>query len=323
MTSSVRVGVIGTGFGARVVAPVFDATDGCDVVDVVSARDGAAVGELCRRDLDLVSVHSPPFLHAEHVRAAVGAGHHVLCDKPFGVHATDAAEMLEIAEAGEIVHAVNFEFRHHPVRRRVHDLVRDGAIGPVAHVQWTFTGAVFRRPLRPYGWLFDRSRGGGWAGAWGSHVVDALRWILGEVRGVTARCRIEIPERPDADGTVRTVDAEDAFTAWLEFDSGSTATVDSASSAPASVASRVVLTGSEGVLEVVADARVVWRRVDGSRDELGDELDGSRRGDDPHLVPMRAWAERVRDAVRDGAPLTPSFADGLACRRVLDRLVAS
>jgi hypothetical protein len=37
---------------------------------------------------------------------------------------------------------------------------------------------------------------------------------------------------------------------------------------------------------------------------------------------MRAWAERVRDAVREGEPLTPSFADGLACRRVLDRLVA-
>jgi predicted dehydrogenase len=39
MTSALRIGVIGTGFGARVVAPVFASTDGCDVVDVVSARD--------------------------------------------------------------------------------------------------------------------------------------------------------------------------------------------------------------------------------------------------------------------------------------------
>jgi predicted dehydrogenase len=75
---------------------VFSATEGCDVVDVVSARDATSVAELCRRNLDLVSVHSPPFLHAEHVRTAIDAGHHVLCDKPFGVHAGEAAEMLEL-----------------------------------------------------------------------------------------------------------------------------------------------------------------------------------------------------------------------------------
>jgi predicted dehydrogenase len=323
VTSAIRVGVIGTGFGARVVAPVFAATDGCEVVDVVSARDATAVQELCRRDLDLVSVQSPPFLHAEHVRAAVDAGHHVLCDKPFGVNAAEAQDMLEQAEASEVVHAVNFEFRHHPVRRRVYDLVHDGAIGHVTHVQWTYTGAVFRRPLREYGWLFDRARGGGWVGAWGSHAVDGLRWLLGDVRDATARCRITIPERPDSEGTPRAVDAEDAFTAWLDFESGSTAVLDSSSSAPASVAHRIVVTGSDGVLEIVADATVVWRRADGSREELGDELLGSRKGDDPHLVPMRRWAELVRDAARDGEPLVPSFADGLACRRVLDGLLGT
>jgi predicted dehydrogenase len=319
MTRPLRIGVIGTGFGARVVAPVFQETEGCDVVDVVSARDPSAVSELCRRDLDLVSVHSPPFLHAEHVRAAVGAGHHVLCDKPFGVHASEAAEMLELADAGEVVHAVNFEFRHQPARRRVYELVHSGAIGRVEHVQWTSTSAVFRHPLREYGWLFDRSRGGGWVGAWGSHAVDALRWVVGEVRDATGRCRVTIPERPDRDGRRRPVDAEDGFTAWLELESGASAVLDSSSSAPASAAHRIVVEGSEGVVEVVADAKVVWRRADGTRDEFAP----TEQAADPHLVPMRRWAEVVRDAVRDGEPLTPSFADGLACRRVLDRLVSS
>jgi predicted dehydrogenase len=186
-------------------------------------------------------------------------------------------------------------------------------------VQWTYTGAVFRRPLREYGWLFDRARGGGWVGAWGSHAVDTLRWLAGEVRGASARCRITIPERPDRDGRQHAVDAEDAFTAWLDFESGATAVLDSSSSAAGSVAHRIVITGSDGVIEIVADAKVVSRLADGTRDEfVPDEM-----ARDPHLVPMRAWAERVRDAVRDGEPLTPSFADGLACRRVLDRFVAA
>jgi predicted dehydrogenase len=320
MTSAIRVGIIGTGFGARVVAPVFAATDGCEVVDVVSARDATAVADLCRRNLDLVSIHSPPFLHADHVRAAVGTGHHVLCDKPFGVRAGEGEEMLGLAEAGEVVHALNFEFRHQPARRRVHDLVHGGAIGKVEHVQWTSTSAVFRRPLREYGWLFDRSRGGGWVGAWGSHAVDALRWLVGEIRDASAQCRVTVPERRDPDGRLCAVDAEDAFTASLEFESGSTATLDSSSVASASLPHRIVLIGAEGVLEVIADAKVVWRRADGSREEFDDVR--SQRGGDPHLVAMQRWAELVRDAVRDGEPIVPSFADGLACRRVLDQLLA-
>jgi hypothetical protein len=94
--------------------------------------------------------------------------------------------------------------------------------------------------------------------------------------------------------------------------------LDSSSSAAASVAHRIVVTGEGGVVEVVADAKVVWRRADGTRDEFVPADSAA----DPHLVPMRAWAEVVRDAVRDGAPLTPSFTDGLACRRVLDRLIS-
>ena len=41
--------MIGTGFGARVVAPVFAALEGCEVVEVVTARDVAAVELMCRR----------------------------------------------------------------------------------------------------------------------------------------------------------------------------------------------------------------------------------------------------------------------------------
>jgi len=67
----VRVGIIGRGFGERVVAAAFNATEGCEVVDVITPRDEAAVAALCgRADVDLISVHPPPFLHVDHVRLA-------------------------------------------------------------------------------------------------------------------------------------------------------------------------------------------------------------------------------------------------------------
>lgn len=316
---TVRVGVIGTGFGARVVAPVFADTPGCEVCDVVSARDDAGVAALCdRADVDLVCVHSPPFLHVSHARRAIRSEHAVLCDKPFGVDGDDAQTLLGAAEAADVLHLVNFEFRYDPMRQLVRKLLADGAIGVPEHLSWTHHSSGSRIPLRPHGWLFDRSSGGGWIGAWGSHAVDALRWMLGEVVDAGAECRTTITERPDADGRAQECDAEDGFTAWLRFASGAHAAIDTSFAATASVAPRLTVNGSDGVLECVADAKVTIRRADGTREER----DRPAPDGDPHLEPMRRWALVVRDAVEDGVapPGAPTFADGLACAQVLDRL---
>src|SRR4051794_32642095 len=115
--SDLRVAVIGGGFGARVVAPAFAGTDGCEVVDVTSARDDTAIRALVRReDVDLVSVHSPPFLHAPHVRTALAAGKHVLCDKPFALNADEAADLQAESQAAGVIALCNFEFRFAPAR---------------------------------------------------------------------------------------------------------------------------------------------------------------------------------------------------------------
>jgi predicted dehydrogenase len=318
---TVRVGVVGSGFGARVVAPVFAATDGCAVVDVVSARDDGGVAALCARsDLDLVSVHSPPFLHARHVRAALDGGHAVLCDKPFGLDFGEARAMLDAASGSGRVHLVNFELRHVPLRRRLRRLVSEGAVGRVEHVQWTHLSSGSRVPLRPHGWLFERRLGGGWVGAWGAHAVDTVRWIFGAIPEAHAECRVTITERPDRAGVVRPCDAEDAFTATLRTVSGVNVAIDTSFVAAASLPPRIVVLGDEGVLECVDDARLVLRRADGTREDV----EAPPAVGDRHTEPMRRWATVVRDAVQDGAapPDVPTFADGVACVRVLDELRA-
>lgn len=318
---TVRIGVIGRGFGARVVAPVFSETDGCDVVDVVSPRDEAAVRALCARsDVDLVAVHSPPFLHAEHVGLAVASGHAVLCDKPFGRNAGDAERMVRAAHGAGIVGLLNFEFRHHPAREQLRALVTDGAVGPVEHVQWTAFSAGSRAPLRRFGWLYDAELGGGWIGAWGSHVLDFLRWTFGDLVEASAQPRTTITERPDRDGRMHPCTAEDGFTATLRTAGGVTITIDTTFSSPVNVPSRVSVIGRNGVLEMVGDHRITLR----TEDSLHEAFELDHGGGDPHLLPMRRWAEVVRDAVLGGVVPAgePTFADGLACAEVMDRLRA-
>ena len=176
-------------------------------------------------------------------------------------------------------------------------------------------------PLRPHGWLFDRKLGGGWIGAFGSHAVDFVRWVFGEVVEAEAFLRTEIDERPDETDTPQPVDVEDGFTAFLVTDRDVTVTIDSSFACAATFAPRMLINGTEGVLECFADARLTLRRDDGSRTDVEVGRAGEKEGGaDPHVGPMLRWAELVRDAVRDHRQIEPSFVDGLACDRVLERL---
>jgi predicted dehydrogenase len=322
---TLRVVVIGTGFGARVVAPVLASTAGLEVVAVVSPRDDDGIdAALGGGRVDIVSVHSPPFLHGDHVRRALGAGvRAVLCDKPLARDPAEAAALRDDADAAGVQHFVNFEFRQDPARRALAAWVRDGAIGEVRHVVWTHHSAGTRVPLRPYGWLFDASLGGGWIGAWASHAVDTLRWMFGgDVTVVWSAPRIDIARRADRDGVVHECTAEDGVVALLRLASGASVTIDSTFAAAANLPPRLLLFGDDGVIEDVADQRVGVRRADGTREEHTFEGEPTAGHRDRHLLPMQRWAEVVRDCVNERVtpPSVPTFADGAAVDAVLAQL---
>ena len=315
-----RVGVIGRGFGQQVVAPAFSATEGCEVVDVVSPRDGDAVAALCARtDVDLISVHSPPFLHLDHVRRAVESDHAVLCDKPFGRNTAEATEMRDLAVAAGVPHFLNFENRYDPARQCARAAVIDGVVGDPEHVAYRMIMAIWRTPLRAYGWLFDGQAGGGWLRSIGSHQIDFTRWVFGEIVDGTGVLQTVIPERPDRDGKPVAVTADDSFSAAFRTDRGVRAVIDSSAVAPMHVGLSMLVVGSGGVIEETGNA-VVARTADGERDLF--RADGAGN---PLLTAMETYAGVVRDAVHDGEtpPGVPTFDDGLACVVAMDRVSAS
>jgi len=307
--------VIGTGFGATSVAPAFAVADDCTVVEVVTPRDDAAVAALCARsDVDLISVHSPPFLHREHVRRAIDAGHAVLCDKPFGLNADEAAAMTELAREAEVVGLLNFERRFDPARERMHELIRNGVIGEPSHFQYSRFIAV---PNRPYTWLCSRELGGGWLAGQGSHLIDCCRWLFGEIVDAAAVLRTAMADRPDVEGRLHRCDADDGFVASLRTATGVTAVIDCSLETPVSTPERTAVFGDAGMLEINDDA-IVLRTGAGDVETFAVDLQGK-----PALiVSMERWAAFVCDAVRrgDAEPGWPTFDDGLACAVVMDQM---
>lgn len=300
-----KVAVIGTGFGKHAAAPAY-ADAGFDV-EVVSPRDSAAVQAAVESGVDLVSVHSPPFMHVDHVTAALEYGRAVLCDKPFGRNADEATTMRDRAREAGVPHFLNFEFRCSDSWARLKELADAGAIGTPRHLNWSFFGSGLRG--RTLGWINDRDLGGGWIGAYGSHLIDFTRHLFGseitDCGGVV---------RADIDGAT----AEDAYSAWFTMANGATATHDSGFAAAVPSAPSATLIGSEGTVELTADTTLVLRRKD--EDPQRFEFPPPPRRSPPPA--LSTFFGRVADALRTDTPIAPSFDDGVAVAQVMDRLRA-
>jgi predicted dehydrogenase len=266
-------------------------------------------------------------MHLEHVRQAIDGGHTVVCQKPLGRNAVEAEEICRLGAEAGVVNLVTYEFRLHPIRTRIRALLADGAVGTIEHVQWISFSGIWG-PERKFGWSFDASLGGGWLRVHGSHNIDFIRWTFGEITHVSGDLRTTIKQRPDAEGQMHECTGEDGFIAKLQTDRGTSVVFDATATGAVDLPVRVTIVGSEGVIEMLSEnvheigGRILVHNAEGTSEVLHKPAWGSPTAhDDTAIAP---WAALVRDAVRQGVPdpRLATFEDGLACARVMDRLLA-
>ncbi|HYF64207.1 MAG TPA: Gfo/Idh/MocA family oxidoreductase, partial [Herpetosiphonaceae bacterium] len=221
-----RIAIIGTGWGARVQVPAFRSA-GLEIVGLAASNvektraEAERLGvpafaswrELLDTEADLVSIVTPPATHREMALAALAAGKHVLCEKPTALDAAEAAAMAEAAAArpGQLA-LIDHELRFHPAFRAARAALAE--IGPIRHVASSVVGPSRADASRPWTWWSDRAQGGGIWGAIGSHQLDTLRWLGGEISAVRASLHTFVAERP-FEGGARAVTSDDAALAHV------------------------------------------------------------------------------------------------------------
>ncbi len=185
-----------------------------------------------------------------------------------------------------------------------------------------------RDPAQPWSWWSDRAAGGGALGAIGSHAVDALRVLLGEVSEARGVLHTFVAERPDAaTGAPRAVTSDDFASAWLRFASGAVATV-SISLVEGERAHRITLAGSEGAvcIEEQRPLRAQFGRDVWSSVPVRDDLPSSEDLGIPDTDWARAFLRMARElvaALREGRTELPgaaTFEDGHRNQIVLDAI---
>jgi predicted dehydrogenase len=237
MTDQLRVGVIGVGWGSMVQVPAFRAAGGYEVAALCSRRAeraaeaGARLGiedvstdweQFVRRpDLDIISVCTPTDLHREQVLGAIGAGKHVLCEKPVALDTVQAAEMADAADAAGVATAVCFENRWGREKLAVWRQIGDGLLGSPYFARVAIAADYFH-PSRPLmsEWMYRLADGGGYLLGMASHDIDYLYCLFGVPEAVCADVRATIPRRTRADGSEFAADADDTASVLLRWSSG-------------------------------------------------------------------------------------------------------
>jgi predicted dehydrogenase len=148
----VQIGVLGA---ARIAPPALikPAKANADVVvaavaarDVSRAQAFAAKHDIARvhdsydalladPDLDAIYNPLPNGLHGKWTRAALAAGKHVLCEKPFTANAAEAREIAALAAKSDRVVMEAFHYRYHPLSLRIEEIIASGELGKLQRVE--------------------------------------------------------------------------------------------------------------------------------------------------------------------------------------------
>jgi predicted dehydrogenase len=161
-------------------------------------------------DLDAVYNPLPNGLHGKWTRAALAAGKHVLCEKPFTANAAEAREIADLAAKSDRVVMEAFHYRYHPLALRVEEIVAAGELGKLERVE-----AAMCFPLPKFSDIrYNYSLAGGATMDAGCYAVHMVRTFGGAT-----------PEVVSAQAKLRDPQVDRAMTAELRFPGGHTGRV--------------------------------------------------------------------------------------------------
>ncbi|MEQ1768213.1 MAG: Gfo/Idh/MocA family oxidoreductase [Devosia sp.] len=255
--TTLRVGIIGTGFIARTHVDSFRRAcllfrDLDTEVEIVAVADIAlqaaqafasamsipkAVDQwqalVTDPAIDLIDIATPNNLHFPIAMAAIEQGKAVYCEKPLSLTREEADTMTAAAKAKGVRTFVAFNNVFAPSTQLAKTLIERGDIGRPVQFTGTFDQGFYSDTELPASWRTRVAEAGSGAlGDLGSHVVSIAQYLLGAITSVAALDAIVFKDRPlpgsgmgyhakaNTDATRQRVENDDIVKALVRFESG-------------------------------------------------------------------------------------------------------
>ncbi len=132
-------------------------------------------------NIDAVVLVTPNSQHVEQTLAAVKAGKHVFCEKPFSLDGAGAQASVDAAQAAGLTLGVGYSRRFHPEMTALKQKIDSGELGTIMHIEatMTFPNALY---LKPGAWRADTSETPcGGLTPMGVHAIDGMIDMVGEI----------------------------------------------------------------------------------------------------------------------------------------------
>ena len=180
---------------------------GVAAVVAVAARDRERAAEFARKqgiprvldsyaalvedpEIDAVYNPLPNGLHGHWTIAALKAGKHVLCEKPFTANADEARAVAEAANGNPgVVVMEAFHYQYHPLTKRLVEIVRSGELGNITKVDVAFSAPLWKKGDIRY----QLALAGGATMDMGCYPISLLRLLVPGPRVISAEAKLSSP----------------------------------------------------------------------------------------------------------------------------------
>jgi predicted dehydrogenase len=159
---------------------------------------------------DLADICTPNFVHKEEIEKLIGLGiKNIYCEKPLTGFYEDEKKMTQLAQSQNIYNQVALVLRFLPAVIRGKKIIEEGALGDIINFNCHMYHASYLDTMRPISWRLENAKSGGGALIdLGIHVIDTLRYVLGDVSSTRGYTKTVVKKRP-CGGAIQDVDVDD------------------------------------------------------------------------------------------------------------------
>ncbi len=149
--------------------------------------------------VDVIDICMPNYMHKEILIEAIKHNKYIYCEKPLTINLKESKKVMEAYKKYNYSRSnrVTFEYRFVPAIIRAKQIIEEGKLGKIVQFNCKYYGSEFLDPNRCISWQSTKEKsGGGVLYALGTHAVDLINYLVGDVAKVYGEKKTYFDKRP-------------------------------------------------------------------------------------------------------------------------------